>query len=145
MLGLLPGKTCECGAFRRCDTFNYHRTIEWPGLEGTSRITKLQPPPPPAGPPTATCNTSPGCPGPPPTCPSTPPRMDGASTASLGSCSSTSPLSLPTTSPYIQSKRRLPRIPRALQGYNHAAPQLPCMEHCTSLPRPRCCIARDRR
>jgi len=41
-----------------------HRMV---GLEGTSKIMKLQPPPPQAGPPTSTFNSSPGCPGPHPT------------------------------------------------------------------------------
>ena len=46
-----------------------------------------------AGLPISAFNTRPGCPGPHPTWPWTPPGMDGASTTSLGSCSSTSPLS----------------------------------------------------
>jgi len=58
---------------------------EWPGLEGISRIMKLQPALPHAGPPTSTFNTRPACPGPHPAWSWTPPGMEGASTASLGS------------------------------------------------------------
>jgi len=99
MLGITEEFHPPKGATQMCCE---HRITERPGLEGTSRIMKLQAPPQ-AGPPTSTCNTSPGCPGPHPTWPWTPPGMDGASTASLGSCSSTSPLSECRTSPDIQS------------------------------------------
>jgi len=82
-----------------------HRITEWPGLEGAwvgrgLKDHESQTPPPQAGPPTSTFHTSPGCPGPHPIWLWTPPGMDGASTASLGSCSSTSPLSQWRTSPW---------------------------------------------
>jgi len=58
--------------------------------------------------PTSTFQTSPGCPGPHPTWPWTPPGMDGASTASLGSCSSTSPLSVKNlNSHWLQDKENM--------------------------------------
>ncbi|XP_052552626.1 cyclin-dependent kinase inhibitor 3 isoform X3 [Tympanuchus pallidicinctus] len=47
---------------------NLSRVTERPGLEGTSRMMKLQPPTN-AGPPTSTFHSSPGCPGPHPTWP----------------------------------------------------------------------------
>jgi len=65
----------------------YHRIITesqnglgWKGPQGSR---SSNPPLLHAGPPTSTCNTSPGCPGPHPTWPWTPPGMDRASTASL--------------------------------------------------------------
>ena len=57
--------------------------LGWKGPQGSSSSN----PPPQAGPPTSPFHTSPGCPGPHSTWPSTPSRLDGASTASLGSCS----------------------------------------------------------
>ena len=52
-----------------------HRIIEWPRLEGTSRIMEATTSPPQAGPSTSTFNPRPGCPGPHLTWPWTPPGM----------------------------------------------------------------------
>jgi len=61
-----------------------HRTA-WGGRD----LKDHEAPTPPlqVGPPMPVSNSRPGCPGPHPTWPCTPPGMDGASTASLGSCS----------------------------------------------------------
>ena len=64
-------------------------------------------PPPQAGPPTSPFHTSPGCPGPHPTWPQTPPRMDGASTASLGSCSAPPHSHSKELPPHIQPQSAL--------------------------------------
>ena len=79
---------------------------EWPRLEWTLSIISTTFPPQ-AGSPTSTFHTRPGCPGPHPTWPSTPPGMDGASTASLSSCSSTASKEF---LPDIQPKSSLPQL-----------------------------------
>ena len=75
----------------------------WKGPQGSQSSN----PPPHTGPPPSTFQTSPGCPGPHPTWPSTPPRMDGASTASLGSCSAPPHSLCQQLPPHIQPQSAL--------------------------------------
>ena len=70
------------------ESYELQNDLGWKGPQG-SRSSNPQ-----AGPATSTFNTRPGCPEPHPTWPWTPPGMDGASTITLGNCSSTSPLLL---------------------------------------------------